>query len=326
VAKHGKHDRFKKQKKYSIMIEGIKDKNIAYIDDEYNKGWEGILRTLVESNGAKFTCFKEFDKKMSREELLEKIYKFLEQHSEIDCFILDLRLHEDDFSSSKDLTGHFVSRKIKELNKGNQIIVFTASNKIWNLKEEIDKIGASAYILKESPDLKLNREKSKELYIEFIHSLKTACSVSYLKDLVCKQEELCKICPTAKLLDNVVNLLILDNATKNQDLLSAALLTLVVFVEDFIENQLRYKLFEKQYNELSVDNVSLDKINIAEEVCEHIIGSIFDHIDSLNIIQVLRQDTSVIGSLDGPSPLTLIYSFPYLPSLQLDIFYSNILP
>lgn len=75
----------------------------------------------------------------------------------------------------------------------------------------------------------------------------------------------------------------------------------------------RYKLFEKQYNELSVDNVSLDKVNIAEEVCDHIISNIFDHIDSLNIIQVLRQDTSVIGSLDGPSPLTLIYSFPYLP-------------
>lgn len=247
VAKHGKHDRFKKQKKYSIMIEGIKDKNIAYIDDEYNKGWEGILRTLVESNGGHFICFEEFDKKLSKEELLDKIYNFVEQHNEIDCFLLDLRLHEDDFSLSKDLTGHLVSRKIKELNKGNQIIVFTASNKIWNLKEEINQIGASAYILKESPDLKLNRDASKELYIEFVHSLKTACSLSYLKDLVCKQVELCKICATAKQLDSLVNLLILDSAEKNQDLLSAALLISIVFLEDFIENQLRFKLSKNDY-------------------------------------------------------------------------------
>jgi CheY-like chemotaxis protein len=119
-----------------------------------------------------------------------KIYNFVEQHNEIDCFLLDLRLHEDDFSLSKDLTGHLVSRKIKELNKGNQIIVFTASNKIWNLKEEINKIGASAYILKESPDLNYNELDSLNLYKEFVSSLKQACYLSYLKNIYTKLSQI----------------------------------------------------------------------------------------------------------------------------------------
>lgn len=85
-------------------------------------------------------------------------------------------------------------------------------------------------------------------------------------------------------------------------------------------SETRYKLFQKQYDELTIDNISLDKVDIANEVCDYIIGDIFNHIDSLNIIQVLKQDISVIGSLDDSSPFTLIYSFPYI-SYDYDMKY-----
>ena len=241
--KYGKHDKFKRDKKYQMEISGLLNKTIVYIDDEYDKGWENILRALFEFNGAQLLCFKGFDKKLSKKTLIEKINSFIIEN-DADCYILDLRLHEDDFGEKKNLSGHEISKFIKEQNEGNQIVVFSASNKIWNLKEQINKIGATAYALKESPDLNLNRDYSKLLYIDFINSVKNACSLSYLKDLVNKQNEVKEIIPSAAQLDSVVNLLSKNAGKNDQDLLGAALLSEIVFVEDLIENQLDYELIE----------------------------------------------------------------------------------
>ena len=242
-AKYGKHDKFKQDKKYQMKIPGLQNKRIVYIDDEYDKGWENILRTLFEYNEVQFICFKGFDKKLSKIALIEKIKAFIAEN-DADCFLLDLRLHEDDFGETKKLTGHEISRFIKEQNKGNQIVIFSASNKIWNLKEQIDKIGATAYALKESPDLNLKREGSTQLYIDFINAVKTACSLSYLKEIVKKQQEVKEIIPSAVQLDSVVNLLSKNAGQKDQDLLGAALLAEIVFIEDYIKNTLGYKLLE----------------------------------------------------------------------------------
>lgn len=242
-AKYGKHDKFKQDKKYQMEIPGLQNKRIVYIDDEYDKGWENILRTLFEYNGVKFICFKGFDKKLSKIALIDKIKAFIAEN-DADCFLLDLRLHEDDFGETKKLTGHEISRFIKERNKGNQIVIFSASNKIWNLKEQIVEIGATAYALKESPDLNLKREGSTQLYIDFIKAVKTACSLSYLKEIVKKQQEVKEIIPSAVQLDSVVNLLSKNAGQKDQDLLGAALLAEIVFIEDYIKNTLGYKLLK----------------------------------------------------------------------------------
>lgn len=190
VAKYRGNDSIKEEERCNVEIEGIEGKTIAYIDDEYDKGWENIIREIVESNGAKLVCFKGFDKKSSREELLHRIYTFIKEYECADCYLVDLRLHEDDFYTTEKLTGHLVSQKIKEHNKGNQIIVFTASNKIWNLKEEVEKNGATAYILKESPELNLKWQDSLSLYDEFANALTKACSLSYLKSVYTKLDQI----------------------------------------------------------------------------------------------------------------------------------------
>ena len=155
-----------------------------------------------------------------------------------------MRLHEDDFEKGQrhNLTGHEVAKYIKDLNAGNQIVVFTASNKIWNLKEEIFKIGASGYAIKESPDLNLKRQESLGLYQEFTRAIRQACGMSYLKDIVNKQNSLKSIVPPVAQLDSIINLLSRDQGKNDQDLLGAALLAEMVFIEDFIKNQLEYDL------------------------------------------------------------------------------------
>jgi len=242
VARFGEHDRFSKKNKYDIKIEGIEGKTILYIDDEYDKGWETILRAIFEFSKAKFICFKGFDKKISRADLIERIKDYLD-NNEADCYLIDLRLHEDDFEKGqRNLTGHEVAKYIKKLNAGNQIVVFTASNKIWNLKEEIFKIGASGYAMKESPDLNLKRQESLGLYQEFTRTIRQACGMSYLKDIVNKQNSLKSFVPSVAQLDSIINLLSRDQGKNDQDLLGAALLAEMVFIEDFIKNQLEYDL------------------------------------------------------------------------------------
>lgn len=243
VARFGEHDKFSKKNKYDIKIEGIEGKTILYIDDEYDKGWESILRTIFDYSKANFLCFKGFDKKISCADLIERIKEYL-NNNDADCYLIDLRLHEDDFEKGQrhNLTGHGVAKYIKDLNAGNQIVVFTASNKIWNLKEEIFKIGASGYALKESPDLNLKRQESLGLYQEFTRAIRQACGMSYLKNIVNKQNSLKSIVPSVAQLDSIINLLSRNQGGRDQDLLGAALLAEMVFIEDFIKNQLEYNL------------------------------------------------------------------------------------
>lgn len=251
ISRFGKHDRFKKDdQKCSPLIKGIKDKNIVYIDDEYENGWGYILKSILEdSSEACFHPFINFDKGLSRDALVGRIKLFIDKH-DADCYIIDLRLHESDFENSSCLTGHEIAEYIKSKNKGNQIVIFTASNKIWNLKQDMFetnlsgelKIGAIDYILKESPDLNLSRQESKKIYNDFCKAVKHACKMSYLKKLFNKQNQLKSICRYCNQLDSTINLLCLDNGNNDQDLLKAALLGEIVFIEEYIKSQLNYEL------------------------------------------------------------------------------------
>lgn len=274
VAKFGEHDKFSKKHKYDIRIDGIEGKTILYVDDEYDKGWESLLRIVFEASNAKFLCFKGFDKKCSRAELIENVEEYMDGN-DADCYLIDLRLHDDDFekSQSHNLTGHEIAKYIKKKNTGNQIVVFTASNKIWNLKEEIFKIGASGYAMKESPDLNLKRQESLSLYQEFTSAIRQACKMSYLKELVNKQIKLKSLLPSTTQLDSIINLLSKDQGKNDQDLLGAALLVEMVFVEDFIKNQLGYELLST--GEGATLKVSLCSKKQKEQYQQLVTGHIF---------------------------------------------------
>lgn len=237
VAKYGAHQKFNKSNKYPCKIEGISGKKIVYIDDEYDKGWESILSVIFEQSNASLLTYKDFNKNYSQQELIDSIKKFVDSNLDADCYLLDLRLYEADFYSPAELTGHTIAKYIKECNEGNQIVVFTASNKIWNFKEEIFTIGATGYVLKESPIQALKREESKNEYISFANNIKRACSMSYLKDMLIKQKQIEKQNDIAAQLRDVVKLLSIDNGRNNQMLLGAALLAEIVYIEETIKAQ-----------------------------------------------------------------------------------------
>lgn len=293
VSKFGKRNKFKNDQKYPAKIDGIEGKTIVYIDDEYDKGWSNILKQIVEKeSNADFLCFDKFDKKISKKQLLDRINEFIDEN-DANCYLIDLRLHEDDFSENTNLTGHEIAEHIKERNKGNQIVVFTASNKIWNLKKELFKIGAIGYALKESPESNYTRDESKQQFIEFANAIKTACNLSFLKDLYDKQVQLKSVNSNASDLDSMIELLAIDSGNNNPFILNSVLLAEIVFIEHYIK--VVDSLSLSKTGEGIAENVELckDKKNISK-----VTGHLF-----VKREEITKGHPNVVDAFYSPTPI-----------------------
>lgn len=91
--------------------------------------------------------------------------------------------------------------------------------------------------------MNLSRTESLRLFHDFVKAIQLACKMSYLKELVIEQQKLKDILPAAEQLDCMINLLSKDQTNNDKSLLGAALLSEIVFIEDYIKNILGYELF-----------------------------------------------------------------------------------
>ena len=101
------------------------------------------------------------------------------------------------------------------------MVVFSASNKIWNLQHvTANKTkGAIGYVLKETPESALKAHDSFLLYKDFRKAVKTCFRLSDLKKIVEKQTELKNRYKEAISLDEFVNLVLLDKGANNNSLI-----------------------------------------------------------------------------------------------------------
>jgi CheY-like chemotaxis protein len=172
----------------------IKNKGrVLYIDDEAEKGWSELFSELFhdkcnlnEFDGDLGYAFKGRDKQEIIDLSFEKVIAF-----NPDVVILDLRLHDDDFGSinPKEISGYKILEKIKEHNKGIQVIIFSATNKIWNLLE-LQKEGADGFILKESPELSIDPEFTKQSILNICKTVDECLEYSFLNDFYSKYKEI----------------------------------------------------------------------------------------------------------------------------------------
>jgi CheY-like chemotaxis protein len=136
--------------KASIKASG---KNILLIDDEENKGWAVLLAELFQ--GSNFESVKKSSNFL--DDIKAKIKEKTQDINKWDLILLDLRLLENEDKGDESLkvgseySGAKILREIKSENKGIQVIMFTASNKAWNMKE-LQEIGADGFYIKESPE------------------------------------------------------------------------------------------------------------------------------------------------------------------------------
>ena len=244
--------KWKKKNIISPIIRGINGKRILYIDDEGSKGWNDLLGEIFKNSGVSFLPFP-FIEDISKYDLLKSINSFIDEN-EADCYIVDMRLHDDDFDTdvdSKDFTGIKIAQYIKEKNIGNQVVLFTASNKMWNYEEAVGNIGVDAYLIKESPEYNYSRNDTYLNFCKFASVVKKAVERSFIADYV-------KLVSTCDFMEDKHKNSLLSFlellALNEHKTLKANLLNLAVFIESYILDKFRidgHDLIKNSEDEIS---------------------------------------------------------------------------
>ncbi len=156
---------------------------VLLIDDESSKGWKFIFKEIFKYvKNSTFNSFDNFSTTGTTADLIQEVKEKVEKE-QIDIVILDFRLHQSDFitKSITEITGYKLLKEIKNINPGIQVIVFSATNKVWNL-QALQKTGADGFILKESVE-NASLENFTELIIEnFYETIELAFKKSFLKN------------------------------------------------------------------------------------------------------------------------------------------------
>ena len=75
------------------------------------------------------------------------------------------------------MTGLEVVRRLRAMNRANQVVIFTASDQVWNLKDVFSVMGVAGYAVKEDPEDNLSRSESYRLFCEFGDALRKAAKL-----------------------------------------------------------------------------------------------------------------------------------------------------
>jgi CheY-like chemotaxis protein len=245
------------QNKDDIDIIEAKNKRILFIDDEADKGWETVLRKVFKTNKPDdFVVIKE--KVKDYKSFTESSKKIIETEK-FDLYLVDLRLNgldEDDNIDTEAFSGMKVLNKIKTINGGNQLIIFTASNKSWNLKSLLDA-GADGYYLKESPEYNFSKHFSKQNYCKFKLEAYSCFQMAFLRDVytsLTKIEANFKVIfPNDVLLENeIISYLnisfnLLKETKQNPKYFNYAYIQLFLLIELFISNDSIFKEGDNAY-------------------------------------------------------------------------------
>lgn len=175
----------KPQTRYNMMNRmaiNAKGKRILLIDDEADRGWEYVLKQLVNTNEGDFDVIghrvKSYDA-FSKEE------RQMIENGNYDLIFLDLRMNgveEENVYKPEEFSGMKILKRIKKDSPGTQIIMFTASNKAWNLKALLDE-GADGYYIKESPEYKFSFGFSIANYDALRTNIQECLRRSYLREV-----------------------------------------------------------------------------------------------------------------------------------------------
>jgi CheY-like chemotaxis protein len=171
----------------------FKPGRILHIDDEINKGWDIIFKKICSNPNIKYNSIGvDFKNMNDSNQIIESVLNKVNEFGP-DVILLDYRLHDDDFETSDPecVTGYKILQKIKKANKGIQVIILSATNKIWNLLR-LQETGANNFILKESPQLSIDENYSKNAISEIYKSINDSLEHKYLKEIFSKLTPLVK--------------------------------------------------------------------------------------------------------------------------------------
>jgi len=148
---------------------------VLLIDDEANNGWKEILeKVLFGDNPIEFA--------LNVPEATELLNKF-----KYDIIFLDLRFGEEDHDEKNiekfggyNLLSDVIRKSLHAVNFSTPVILFTASNKIWNIFEMLQN-GADSYYIKEHPDTSFDLEFSRRNFIRLKTNVPDLITLGHLR-------------------------------------------------------------------------------------------------------------------------------------------------
>ncbi len=178
-----------------LMIEGIKeemtfnnpgDPRILLVDDEAERGWYELFDAIIQKNNPHlYVDYLGKDHFVGKDQngIIDIIGNKVKNEN-FNIVILDFRLHSDDFKAEKveEITGYKVLCKIKEINSGIQVIILSATNKVWNL-QKLQKQDANGFIIKESPYNSKDSEFTAKTIKSFVDTMGNAVNNRFKKTL-----------------------------------------------------------------------------------------------------------------------------------------------
>ena len=171
------------EKELTVSANIAKKPKVLLVDDEAEKGWYEIFcKIIYDINKFDFDHLDDEFNEKTPDEIVDIVHNKIVA-DDIDIVILDYRLHRHDFFAEKieKVTGYKVLNDIKnKINRGVQVVVLSATNKIWNW-EALQEAGANAFILKDNPESNYEDLSTIKTIQSFISQLDECCGRLFLK-------------------------------------------------------------------------------------------------------------------------------------------------
>jgi hypothetical protein len=189
-----KNETFSSEKRIDLNPIKCSGKNILFIDDKADEGWALLMKNLFKGAGGNFiyvdsSKYKADDSHKSFKDF-DGFYKECQSHigKDWDLIIIDLRLNPEKEDIDNEMivptafSGYKLINDFLTKNEGYQIIVSTASNKIWNINAAI-KRGASTFYIKESPEFNYSISETNREYENFKNEVQKCFDRGYLREV-----------------------------------------------------------------------------------------------------------------------------------------------
>ena len=157
-------------------------KKVLLIDDEVERGWYVIFAYLLGSlNGIHTDYLGDNFKNLTQDEIIDKSMQKI-TGDDFDVVVLDFRLIQNDYINSNPdtVTSIRLLKKIKNFNPGIQVIIFSATNKVWNL-QALQNAGADGFIIKEAHINSYDSGFTAKSILNFLNLLREVAKKSILK-------------------------------------------------------------------------------------------------------------------------------------------------
>lgn len=261
-----------------LSIKKIGNPKVLLIDDEEDKGWNQLIAYLVTDLNNVYSDsigngFKTMESEMIIDHCLKKI-----KVEDIDIVILDFRLTETDFSITipDQITSVKLIKKIKELNHGIQVIILSATNKIWNF-QILQENGADGFITKETPE-KSEGEYTSECINSFVIAINSAIKRVFLKKIFSSFKKIRKQLKDVEyeeetdysdfIKDLNKHIFIIENSAKKISLKDPSTIDIVYLnCYNFLEKFKHYYIRERNYKQLiGIDEVEMNRYRVQDGI------------------------------------------------------------